>query len=313
MPHPNTELTVQEMKTIIHALRMSTLSFVEENAINEIQSMIKALPLPEEIDRISVHTPLSIKKLQKDIGNIMRLIELYGKRDLEFKTRYISRTGLPPRYRVLDWRKKQMRPEVKASIKEMVKISSDIDNKGYGEISGHINKFASKIIQNQFDDAEYEKISSSLKNAGLEKEAQFWAGVKGFMGGAGQKAGDVLKGIWQSGVAGSLSSKYDVIYKQIVDFKASVDALAAKAVDPNIRQQMQELSKNIEIGATQINQGVQKAKSREQKVERKKPHLDNKQHNRKTPAGFQMTPDIEKQLLSMGWQKPVAAQTPAGV
>ena len=105
------DLTLDELKTIIHGLRMSTLSFVEDNALDEIKAMIKALPLPEAIDKL-VTIPMGIKGIQRDVGNIMRLIELYGKRDIEFKTRYKSRTGLPPRYKVLDWRSKMKANEI---------------------------------------------------------------------------------------------------------------------------------------------------------------------------------------------------------
>ena len=49
---PKIDLTLDELKTIIHGLRMSTLSFVEENARTEINAMIKALPLPEKIDHL---------------------------------------------------------------------------------------------------------------------------------------------------------------------------------------------------------------------------------------------------------------------
>ena len=54
---------------------------------------VRPSPLPEEMDKLN-GIPVAVKHLQRDIGNIMRLIELYGKRDVEFKTRYKSRTDL---------------------------------------------------------------------------------------------------------------------------------------------------------------------------------------------------------------------------
>lgn len=101
MPHKNEQFTFNELKQIILGLRMSTLSFVEEGAISEIQSMIKSLPSPEELEK-SFDDIESIKRLQNDIGGIMRLIEIYGKKDAEYNVRYKSRTGLPPRYKILE-------------------------------------------------------------------------------------------------------------------------------------------------------------------------------------------------------------------
>ena len=79
------EVTLQDLRAIIHGLKMATFSFVEEGALTEIKSMIKSLPSPEGINALE---PGMVKSVQADIGNIMRLIEVYGKRDMEYKTRY---------------------------------------------------------------------------------------------------------------------------------------------------------------------------------------------------------------------------------
>jgi hypothetical protein len=60
----------------------------------------------------------------------MRFIELYGKRDIEFKTRYKSRTGLPPRYKVLDWKKEASMNKIAIKnglIKNLILLSEKID------------------------------------------------------------------------------------------------------------------------------------------------------------------------------------------
>jgi hypothetical protein len=257
----NIDITLDELKTIIHGLRMSTLSFVEDNAIDEIKAMIKALPLPEAIDKL-VTIPMGIKGIQRDVGNIMRLIELYGKRDIEFKTRYKSRTGLPPRYKVLDWRSK-MKANAKI-IRDMVKVSSDIDNSGHGEISGRINKFASNMIQDKFDEVEFEKIAMELKNSGLEKEAQFWSGVKGFMGGALGKVKDIATDVWQAGKAGGLEEQFNAIYKQLEAFKVKVGQFASQVKDPTLQQKMGNLYQSIELGEQQINKAAADVKGTSQ-------------------------------------------------
>jgi len=287
------DLPTDELKVIIHALRMSNLAFVEDNAIDEIRAMIKALPLPEQIDQLTVNHPMSIKNLQKDIGNIMRLIELYGKRDVEFKTRYKSRTGLPPRYKVLDWRSK-MKDEVKASVREIVKLSADLDGKGYGEISSSLNKFASKIVQDQFDESELDKIAAAFQKEGLEKEAQWLQKMKGFMGGAMGKVKEMATDIWQAGQAGGLEAEYNALYNQMVKFKGKVDALATGAQDSNIRQQMAALSKLIDVSGKQMNEGVKKAKQGTKKPQ-------------KPPAGAPRG-QVSEQKKAPGAAQPAAAQ-----
>jgi len=103
MPKQSIDFTLRELREIILGLRMSGLSFVEDGAISEIQAMIKSLPSAEDLEK-HYSNPESLKQLQKDVGGIMRLIEIYGKRDGEYKVRYKSRTGLPPRYKVMEWR-----------------------------------------------------------------------------------------------------------------------------------------------------------------------------------------------------------------
>lgn len=160
------DITLDELKTIIHGLRMSTFSFVEDNAIDEIKAMIKALPLPENIDKLAI-VPMAIKHLQRDIGNIMRLIELYGKRDIEFKTRYKSRTGLPPRYKVLGW--KHMKSNF---TRDLIKTSSVMDEVGYGDISSRLIKCAKATVSNEFSTKDFAIVTAdTLDKIGFIKEA----------------------------------------------------------------------------------------------------------------------------------------------
>ena len=123
------EFTIEEIKDIILGLRMSGLTFVEDGAIDEIRMMIKSLPSSENLEK-GYNNKDSLKKLLNYIGEIMRFIELYGKRDMEYKARYKSRTGLPPRYKVLDWR---------AAMKTMK--NDDTDKK----VDAAITKLSKKI------------------------------------------------------------------------------------------------------------------------------------------------------------------------
>ena len=183
-----TEVTVQELRTIVQGLKMSGLAFVEEGALDEIRSMIKSLPSAEEINRMTT-TPDAIKRLKMDIGNIMRFIELYGKRDKEFKTRYKARTGLPPRYKVLEWRD-NMKQNAREFVRELIKVSAYVDDQGRGQIAGNLIKCAQKVREDKIAEEDVAKVVSDLKEAGFDKESELireaqlqwmkdmWKGVK---------------------------------------------------------------------------------------------------------------------------------------
>ena len=81
------QVTLQDLRAIIHGLNMSGLSFIEDGAVAEIKGMIKALPSPEALNKLT-NTPDAIINLQKDIGKIMKLIDNYSKRDMEYKTNF---------------------------------------------------------------------------------------------------------------------------------------------------------------------------------------------------------------------------------
>ena len=205
-PEATFEVTLQDLRAIIHGLKMASLSFVEEKALTEINAMIKSLPGPEEINILE---PGDVKALQSMVGKIMRLIELYGKRDMEFKTRYKARTGLPPRYKVLDWRV-PMEQKARDITRSMIKTSSIMDDIGHGDIAGRLIKCAQKVQSNDIDELELAHITAdTLDSIGfkteaslIRKEAQtIELGVEDITGG--------LQQIYQSvdGVINSIKSK----------------------------------------------------------------------------------------------------------
>jgi hypothetical protein len=131
-------LTIQDLKEIITGLKISGLSHVENDDLDEIKGMIKSLPSSEKVDEMAENKN-SLDKLKSHIGGIMRLIELYSKRNGEYKTRYKSRTNLPPRYKVMDFQSKAK------TIKEIIRISSKIDENGDGELSSSLITLAKSI------------------------------------------------------------------------------------------------------------------------------------------------------------------------
>lgn len=254
-----TQLSVDDLKTIVHGLKMASFNFVEDDAMDEIKLMIKALPSSEKIEQM-IQFPKAIKNLQTTIGNIMRLIELYGKRDVEYKVRYRSRTNLPPRYKVLEWRD-NMKANATEMTRELVRLSSLADEKGHGEESAKLLKCAKKIIDNKIEEKDIEEVVVALNNVGMGKEAQAWEKMKGFFGGMGQGVKDVFSNIWQSGKAGGLEAQYIAIVQHLEKFKAQVVALAnQQGVSDQIKQRMQALSQAITISEGQMGQAAEEVK-----------------------------------------------------
>ena len=254
-----TQLTIDDLKTIIHGIRMASFSFVEDDAMVEINAMIKALPLPEEIDKMAA-SPGAIKNLQEAIGNIMKLVETYGKRDVEYKVRYRSRTNLPPRYKVLEWRD-NMRTDAVSATKELVRLSSLAEEKGYGEESSKLLKCAKKIIVNQAEEKDVEEVVASLKNIGLEKEAQAWQKMKGFFGGLGQGVKGALTNIWQSGQAGGMEAEYQALYNQLDAFKKKIDKyIKQPGLSEQVKQRVQALAEAITYSGDQISKAAEGVK-----------------------------------------------------
>ena len=168
------KLTIDDIKIIIHGLKMNSFSYIEPNAFDEIKFMIKGLPQPEEIDKMP-QFPHTIKVLQEQIGKIMRLIELYGKRDMEFLTRYKARTSLPPRYKVLDWRVPMTANTTKANlIKSIVKLSCQLDEDHNGKLAQGLIDCCKKIQKDEMPVKELFLITKDIVacNEGLRKEAQ---------------------------------------------------------------------------------------------------------------------------------------------
>lgn len=247
-----TDITLEELKTIIHGLRMSTLAFVEDNAIDEIKSMIKALPLPEDIDRMALY-PNSVKNLQRDIGNIMRIIELYGKRDIEFKTRYKSRTGLPPRYKVLDWKEKSAMSHtaIKSSlVRNLIKLSAQMDEEGRGVLSQGFIDCSKKIQNGELPIKELYFLTKEVASCsdGLRKEAQALTDIN-------LDFSDITNGLqqvsgWFKSIQEGIQSKKEYLQKhpKTQAFVGQLD---------NIWKQVSQLSQATDAQIAQVQQSTQ--------------------------------------------------------
>ena len=195
------KIDMTDLRAIIHALKMATFTFVEEDASVEIRELIKRLPSPEQVNQLG-ELPSGLVDVRETVGYILGLIDTYGQRGSEFKARYKAKTKLPPRYKVMEWKRNkasngrsEMRKEAVDLVKQLVRISSNVDKDGHGRLSGDLIIIA-KAVRNEANEDTIKRLNGavqSLRLAGfnaeaeaLLKEAGFWSGV-----------GDVAKGIGQ--------------------------------------------------------------------------------------------------------------------
>lgn len=144
MDFDNNNLTLQELRTIIHSLRMMEFASLDPDAVDYIRDKISQLPSAEAI--INYSGAEAMKDLKGAIGNIMYLIETYSRRDKEYKVRYESRTGLPPRYNVLEFKDVSKKSSFDV-VNGIVKVSSEMDKIGKVCESIDLIEIADKLLK----------------------------------------------------------------------------------------------------------------------------------------------------------------------
>ena len=93
MPDQEQSLSIQDLRAIIHGLRMSGFSFVgDEGVRDKITYMIEDLPNPEGLTGMA-DSPVDVKHVQQQVGEIMRLIEMGGTRNQDSRVRYEAKTN----------------------------------------------------------------------------------------------------------------------------------------------------------------------------------------------------------------------------
>lgn len=198
---------------VVRALKVDGLSLLDQAAVNVVRQRIKELPTPEEIKDREIDKPFC-KKVAWQVGDILHLMELYGKRDMEMRQRYVARTHLLPRYKVLkkanvqvkktsqpNCSKKEqgsnMKLEKSAAIREMVKVSSVLDEQGQAELSEKMLGCAKCAVDGTLTKEELDSTVKALEAAGyskIVKEAgltDMWNQFKGQAAGAWQGAKNI--------------------------------------------------------------------------------------------------------------------------
>ena len=267
-------LTLDELKTIIHGLRMSGFSSVEPEALSQIQFRIKNLPVSEEMDKLA-DDPVSLKNIVHEIGEIMRLLDIYGSKNSEYKARFQSLKGLPPRYKVLEWKSKPENNMNKAAsiAKELVRLSSEMDEKGQIKISQKMIVCAKHAMNDELDGRDFQELDSMMKEAGIFDAMKGIGDVaKGVGQGIKQKVTDTGKAIGnfvndkaQAGKemyqVGNYKSTLERINKELNDVVQNVEKASQSAQDPARKQQLSaihnKLSNMLTVGKEVFNLTVE--------------------------------------------------------
>lgn len=251
-------ITLQDLRAIIHQLKMGSISNIEEDAQIEINDMIRSLPGPEQINGIADNLG-AIEGLKEKVGGILRLIEIYSRRNQEYKTRYKAKTGLPPRYKVLDWRSSMNKKDM---VKRVVQASADADSQKLTAIASDLIGFAKDLRDNDvipeielasITAKELDKISLFAEADAIRKVAQTYElGMDDLTGGLNQLytvIDNVIKSINRKNdqlvnvpTAKNVTNLLGQLWVQLGNFRKTLDASVnqLQQMTPQIEQAMEE-------------------------------------------------------------------------
>ena len=131
---PVHKIEMHDMMAIIHGLKMSGLAFVETDALDAINERIKNLPSSESLSSV-YSDKREVQRLCAEVGRIMELIDYYGTRNEESKTRYKAKTKLPPRYKNLKWEKANLNVNIKTAQDPSSQVEAIIQRSKDGVVS----------------------------------------------------------------------------------------------------------------------------------------------------------------------------------
>jgi len=155
-------------------------------------------------------------------------------------------------------------------VREMVKASAAIDDKGNGKIAGDLIRYAKRIQNDELVKEDVDKVIGELRKAGFEQEAvllkeaafPWWEQAKGFIGGLGKGVGGVLQKAWQGGKQGSFWVKFNQIadgiesfYKDLVTLTDQAEKTGNQAVVQRMLQLRDILAKAADGWNAAVDQG----------------------------------------------------------
>jgi len=204
------ELSLQDLRVIIRSLKMSGFSFVEPEALDQINFLIKNLPGPEQLNKIG-SDPRETSRVKQQVGEIMKLIDIYGVKNFEYKTRYKAIKNLPPRYKVVDWDKTK-----KASINGLIRVSAVLEAKGKNKISERVMLLAEKIRSSDMGEEDIIKLANELSDGGF--------GIESFILKKTIKTA-LSNDVWQSGTGMEYISDVQAISNDLKNLKTYTEKL----------------------------------------------------------------------------------------
>lgn len=240
------QANITDLRAVILALKMATLTSVEEYASTEIKQLIKNLPSAETMNDLG-DSPDGLKDVRDTVGYILGLINSYGQRNAQSKARYQSKTNLPPRYKVMDWRS-DMEKEAKSFVKELVRISSVADGKGDSDIASKSIVCAKAIRSEEAKEEDIAELASMLRSAGYEKEsdfvreAQVGSWMKGLWEGAKNVGGNIAATLLDPARLEKTKAKLNQIVQSIQPELQYVQQVIPKTKDPAMQAQMQGIA-----------------------------------------------------------------------
>lgn len=235
MPETGQSLGVQDLRAIIHGLKMSGFAFIQDEEIKEqVSFLLGSLPSPENLDSL-LESPQELKHVQEHVGEIMNLIEQGSRKDESFKVRYQAKTNMPPRYKVLKWRSAMGNSDL---TKNLIKISVLADNNNEPAIAEKAIDLAKKAKTNNITQEDIGLFRAACKGTSLEKEAGFWGGVNNVVNEFGQAVkgvGQAVKGAFQ---LGNLKTTFEKINQDIDKALTYAQQAANANTDPQKKQQV---------------------------------------------------------------------------
>lgn len=162
---------LSDLHEMISGLRMTSwTSFVDPDAIDSIESLVKDLPHPESLYDYA-RQPEAINAIKEQIGQIMSIAANFPMNNVEYRERHKSKRKLPPRHPVIEMQPVVETPMQNAAetIQSLVKVSAMADDKGLSKIASNILQYAK---QNELSVDDLHNIKDELEKSGLSDEIE---------------------------------------------------------------------------------------------------------------------------------------------
>ena len=275
------QITASDLRVIVLALKLEEFNIDDERAKNDVYDRIKRLPSPETINLMASNKE-AIHGLQTAIGHILEMVDKFSARDEDYKVRYKARTSLDPRYKVLEYKRIIAKKEIKMKkeagglVRELVRVSSDLDKSGHGKLSGDLIAIAKSVKDETANEDTIQKFNGAVESLNLAgfaseaeallKQAGFWSGVGNVAKGIGQgvqqgvqNAVDTVKGVGQ-GIKeqyqlGNLAGTFDKVNKELATAVDYATKAYSSIQDAGKRQQASEILtmlQNMQTMGTQV-------------------------------------------------------------